>query len=145
MISKNTDNLAVISISNRQSSNDLSENTELISEGKFYRSGDKFYIFYSESDTEETSACSVMITVEKDKVTMSRKGEFSSKMVYKEGLTDSVSYHTPFGDMLMMLKTEKVVNELTELGGNLRLCYKLIINGEEMDNDLELSVKVERN
>ena len=137
--------MAVISISNRQSSNDLSENTELISEGKFYKSGDKFFIFYSESDTEETSACSVMITVEKDKVTMSRKGEFSSKMVYKEGLTDSVSYHTPFGDMLMMLKTEKVVNELTELGGKLRLCYKLIINGEEMDNDLELSVKVERN
>ena len=104
--------MAVISISNRQSSNDLSENTELISEGKFYKSGDKFFIFYSESDTEETSACSVMITVEKDKVTMSRKGEFSSKMVYKEGLTDSVSYHTPFGDMLMMLKTEKVVKEM---------------------------------
>lgn len=144
MILKNTDNSAVISIKNNQTAENLNECTEVISEGRFYKSGDKFYIFYSEEESENVSANTVMITAEEKQVTMSRKGEYASKMIYKEGTSDYFTYHTPYGDIQMHLKTEVVENRLTENGGTLRLCYKLGINGDEMDNDLTITVRNEK-
>ncbi len=144
MTLKHTENSAVISIENKQTADGITETAELISEGRFYKTGDKFYIFYNEEETEKTSACIVQITVEEKRLIMSRKGEFSSKMEYEAGVANDFTYHTPFGDMLMQLKTEAFENNLTEAGGNLKLCYILIINGEEMHNDLTITVRNER-
>ncbi len=143
MTLKHTENSAVISIKNTQTADDMKESTELISEGRFYKSGDKFYIFYNEEETEETVASIVQITVHENKLIMSRKGDFSSKMEYEAGVANDFTYHTPFGDMLMRLKTESLENRLTENGGDIRLCYSLIVNGEELFNDLIITVKNE--
>lgn len=141
MTLKNTDNDAIISIKNIQSAEDMQEETELITEGRFYKSKDKLYIFYTEDETEEASNCTVMITVSDNDITISRKGEFNSKMHYREGETEEVIYHTPFGDMLLLLKTLQVDNQLTENGGTLRLVYRLSVNEETIHNDLTIKVK----
>ena len=140
MTLKNTENDVIIKIKNIQTADDINEETELITEGKFYESKGKLYIFYSEDEAAETSACTVMIVVDKKDVTISRKGEFSSKMHYSEGECEQILYHTPFGEIPLVLKTLKVKNMLTESGGELYLQYKLSVNGEDVNNNLTITV-----
>ena len=118
----------------------MNEETELITEGRFYESNGKMYMFYTEEETAETSACTVMIVVDKKQVTISRKGDFSSKMHYSEGECEQILYHTPYGDIPLVLRTIKVKNMLTESGGELNLQYKLSVNGENINNNLTITV-----
>ena len=141
MTLKNTENNVIINIKNLQSDNESTEKTELITEGKFYKKDDRFYIFYSEEESEETSACTVMIVASENDVTMSRKGDFSSKMHYVKGKTEQITYHTPYGNMSMVLKTSDIKNRLTDCGGELKLLYMLSVNGEIINNDLTITVK----
>ena len=140
MTLKNTENDVIIKIKNIQTSEDMNEETELITEGRFYESNGKMYMFYTEEETAETSACTVMIVVDKKQVTISRKGDFSSKMHYSEGECDQILYHTPYGDIPLVLRTIKVKNMLTESGGELNLQYKLSVNGENINNNLTITV-----
>ena len=141
MTLKNTENDAIIKIKNIQSADDMQEETEIITEGRFYKSGDKHYIFYTEDETEDSPACTVMIVVDGEDVTISRKGEFGAKMHYQPGEHEQITYHTPFGDMIMMLDTLKVENFLTDNSGSLKLIYKLSINGDIIHNNLTITVK----
>ena len=141
MTLKNTENDAIISIKNLQSAEDMQEETELITEGRFYESGDKLYIFYTEEDTEDMPGSTVMIVVTKGDVTISRKGDFGAKMRYSAGEHEQVIYHTPFGDMHMMLETLQVDNHLTVDGGTLKLIYRLSVNGDIIHNNLTITVK----
>lgn len=140
MTLKNTENDVIIKIKNIQTSEDMNEETELITEGRFYESNGKMYMFYTEEETAETSACTVMIVVDKKQVTISRKGDFSSKMHYSEGECEQILYHTPYGDIPLVLRTIKVKNMLTESGGELNLQYKLSVNGENINNNLTITV-----
>ncbi len=145
MTLKNTENSAIISIRNLQTIDGTETETELITEGKFYKSQGKLYVFYNEDETEETPACTVMLIISEDKVTLSRKGDFSSKMYYEKGESSQVIYHTPYGELTFLLKTLDIKNNLSDNGGSLRLLYKLLVNGEEFHNDLTITVKPERN
>lgn len=141
MTLKNTEKNVIIKITNIQSAEDMNEKTELITGGKFYKSNGRFYIFYSEEATAETSACKVMIIAEDGCVTIKRQGEFSSKMHYVQGKAEQITYHTPYGNMIFMLETLKTENKLTENGGELNLIYKLSVNGDIINNNLKISVK----
>lgn len=140
MTLKNTENDVIIKIKNIQTAEDMNEQTELITEGRFYESNGKLYIFYSEDEIAETSACTVMIVVNGKNVTISRKGDFSSKMNYTEGECEQILYHTPYGDIPLVLRTIKIKNMLTESGGELNLQYKLSVNGENINNNLTITV-----
>ena len=142
MTLKNTENLALIKIKNIQSVGGEEQETELITEGKFYKKDDKFYIFYQEEESSETSACAVMIIIDKDRVTVSRKGDFGSKMNYCQGKSEDILYHTPYGNMNFGLKTLRLENNITESGGSLNITYNLSIDSEVIGNDLAITVKV---
>ncbi len=144
MTLKNTENLALVKIKNIQSTGSDEQETELITEGKFYRSGEKLYIFYQEEESEETASSTVMIIIDKDKVTVSRKGDFGSKMNYKEGESEDIIYHTPYGNMVFGLKTLSLRNNMTDEGGELNIIYNLSLDGEVIGNDLSVTVKVGR-
>lgn len=138
MTLKNTDNDAIITIRNLQTMDGESDVTELITEGKFYEHNEKQYIFYEE-DSEESDSTVMMVVTDKD-VTLTRKGEFGSKMYYREGKTEQVIYHTPYGDMTMSLKTIQIDNDLGN-GGELRLIYELSVNEDCFHNDLTITVR----
>ena len=142
MTLKNTDNSALIKIKNIQSADGDEQATELITEGKFYKKDDKFDIFYQEEESNETSACTVMITIDKDTVSVSRKGDFGSKMNYCQGKSEDILYHTPYGTMNFGLRTIKLENNITESGGSLNITYNLSIDSEVIGNDLTVTVKV---
>ena len=138
MTLKNTDKDAIISIRNLQTMDGESELTELITEGKFYTHNGKQYIFYEEES--EDSSCTVMMVITDKDVTLTRKGEFGSKMYYQEGKTEQIIYHTPYGDMIMSLKTLRIDNRLED-EGELQLIYELSVNEDCFHNDLTITVR----
>lgn len=135
---KNTDKDAIISIRNLQTMDGESELTELITEGKFYTHNGKQYIFYEEES--EDSSCTVMMVITDKDVTLTRKGEFGSKMHYQEGKTEQIIYYTPYGDMIMSLKTLRIDNRLED-EGELQLIYELSVNEDCFHNDLTITVR----
>ena len=138
---KNIEENAIITITSTQASNDGKETVEFTTDGTYYQKGDKFYIFYNESEEMEMANCSVMIIVEKEKVTMRRKGDFELKLNYVAGESENVVYYMPFGEMNMTQTTHSVSTILEDDGGVINIDYTLIIGGGEQRNVIEIKVK----
>ena len=63
-------------------------------------------------------------------------------MTLEVGKTHSCSYPTPFGDIFLDVSAYKIMNNLSDNGGELELQYSLIVNGSELSkNTLCLTVK----
>ena len=95
----------------------------------------KIYLMY------KTETDSVMIIVAKDSVTVKRSGNVNSTMVFKRGKKTKTIYNMPYGKWLMEIETEKIVNAMTETGGQLRLVYAMTIQGQRIFNDMRITVK----
>ena len=137
---KNIEENAIITITSTQASNEGKENVEFTTDGTYYQRGDKFYIFYNESEEMDMANCSVMIIAEKEKVTMRRKGDFELKLNYVAGESENVVYYMPFGEMNMTQTTHSVSTVLEDNGGVINIDYTLIIGGGEQRNVIEIKV-----
>ena len=85
--------------------------------------------------------CSVTIKVCEDEVSISRKGEFSSKMLYKAGEASEFLYNTPYGKFPVILSTQKIDKKLSVMGGRLEILYCITISNEENQHSLIIDVK----
>lgn len=137
MTLKNTDN-ALIKINNRQNDDGRSDVIAAEYSGRFYENNGKFYIMYKE-DTD----VSCMIKVDKNVITVNRKGSASSVMVCEEGNSHTFSYHTQYGAIPMRVTTDKLTAELDKNGGKISLRYVLNVNGGNIENDMDIVVKTD--
>ena len=122
---------------------DESEKTELVTEGAFYFKNGSYYILYEEKEELGMANCSVIVKVGDDEATVSRTGDFSSKMYYKTGEITEFLYHTPYGKFPVILSTQEINNNLSVLGGSLEILYSVTISNEENYHSLSIKVKTE--
>lgn len=113
---------------------------ELATEGSFHYKNGSWYIFYEEKEEMGMTDCSVMVKVSEGEATVTRKGDFSSKMVYKKGKTTEFIYHMPYGTMPILLDTKDVKFSFDDDGGELELRYVLSVNDGESENVLNLTI-----
>lgn len=118
---------------------------EFIADCGFYFKNDTYFIMYEEKKEMGMNDCSVTIKVKDDNVSIMRKGEFSSKMVYKNGDVSEVMYHTPYGEISMYITTKSVKNALSVMGGKMELLYDMEIEGEKSNHYLLLEVSLNKN
>ena len=85
--------------------------------------------------------CLVTVKACEDKVSVSRKGDFSSKMLYKTGEASEFLYNTPYGRFPVILDTQKIYNNLSVMGGRLEIFYSVTIRDEENSHSLVIDVK----
>ena len=114
---------------------------ELMTQGAYYEKNNSYYILYEENEEMGMSNCSVIIKVNGDEVQVTRKGDFSSKMIYKEGDRFEFLYHMPYGAMPIVSTTKKVKINLDENGGDIKLVYHLSVNDENTVNVLRITVE----
>lgn len=107
----------------------------------YYEKDSVRYIMYNETDDSGMKGCAVMIKVDSDEVTVTRKGDFSSKMPYKNGQTTEFTYRMPYGSIPVTLKTKKIRSEFNDEGGILRLFYSLTMQGESHEHSMTVKVK----
>ena len=120
---------------------DESDKMEFVTDGAFYLKNGSYYILYDEKEEMGMADCSVTIKVSDSEVNISRKGEFSSKMLYKTGEASEFLYNTPYGRFPVILTTQEINNNLNVMGGRIEILYGITISNEENFHSLTVEVK----
>ena len=134
---------AMISMKTLQSvdgSEELNE-IELQTKGRFAQRNGKFYVMYEESELTGFEDTVTTIKISDEDITMTRKGKYSSRMVFKQGEKRLCSYNTPYGVIPVGVNPISMKSDLDENGGNVHIEYILDIDNEEyLKNSLSLTV-----
>jgi len=138
---KSIEENAIIKVKSEQISDDDKNFIDIDSVGNFYQRGGKFYIFYKESAEMQMSDSTVMLIVDKNKVTMRRNGEYETKFNFIEGESESVVYYTPFGEFNFTLNTISVSSDLKDNGGWVEFEYTLETGDSLQKNKVSVSVE----
>ena len=120
---------------------DEADKMEFVTDGAFYLKNGSYYILYDEKEEMGMADCAVTIKVSESEVNISRKGEFSSKMLYKTGEASEFLYNTPYGRFPVILTTQEINNNLNVMGGRIEILYGITISNEENFHSLTVEVK----
>lgn len=143
---KNTDmndiNKYVFVISSEITTDGEKSNIELTTTGSFSLVNGRWVLLYDEISEDKTTVTKTIIKADKSSVTITRKGESSSKLIMTEGERNLCHYRTQYGDILMGVYCNEVVNELNENGGIISLSYTLDVNAAVLsDNKVTIRVR----
>ena len=120
-----------------------SDNIELVTEGQYYKKGNKHYLSYAESE-EMTGYDHTQTTlkIDGDTVSLTRFGNVNSHMVFKEGKKHIGHYETPYGSFTVGIMSDSVNVDIGERSANIRIKYMLEIdNSAKALHDLQLSIR----
>ncbi|KIR01975.1 DUF1934 domain-containing protein [Lachnospiraceae bacterium TWA4] len=104
---------------------------EIYSVGNYFFKDGSHYLLYEESlaDEEDTQIKNtIKINQDPTQIIMTKKGKYSSRMIFTEGHTDHSVYQTPFGGMSLNATTSKVDFSLTDEFIRIEMDYDLQIN-----------------
>ena len=115
---------------------------ELMTEATLEKLDDHFVINYDESHISETAGSKTRLKIFKDKMYMTKIGEFSSRMEFEIGKKYKNVYATPYGSFDLNFQTDKYINDLNENGrGTILIDYKIVFGAsEESYNKLKIEI-----
>ena len=119
--------------------------TEFLSSGTYFNDGDNIVITYDDSVSFgiEGVETKLTITPQKSVTLMRNNGEFGT-LIIEEGKRHLCRYVTEFGDIMIGINGEKVVDELNK-NGFLKLQYSIDVNtGLLSRNEVEISIREEK-
>lgn len=120
---------------------DETEKMEFMTDGAFYFKNGSYYILYDEKEEMGMANCSVTIKASSEEVTIKRKGDFSTNMLYKTGEATEFLYNTPYGKFPVILTTQEIKNNLNIMGGRIEILYCISISNEDNYHSLTVDVK----
>ncbi len=101
---------------------------ELVTEGKFFKKGKQFVIVYSETQITGMDGTTTTVSIEKDKVTLTREGSVNSQLVFEQGQKHVSYYDTVNGAFTIGVFTNAMNVDVNEHGGELMVDYLLQID-----------------
>ncbi|MGI6031772.1 MAG: DUF1934 domain-containing protein [Eubacteriales bacterium] len=135
----------ILSIKSSQQNESDSDSVELVTEGRFYKLDDSYYISYKESElTGLEGRTTLKVDKEAGIVTMSRSGVNRAHMVFQHRQKHFTHYDTGYGTMDMSITTRKLQVDIDEeqARAELLLKYTLDINNRYVStNTIQLQVK----
>lgn len=133
---------AIISIKGTQIVEEEPNTVEFITDGIYRHSKDTIKITYFESEMTGMDGIKTVLTADKEKIIITRSGEYKTQLILEEGKRHLCPYTTPFGEMVMGVNTGAIKNTLSSKGGELSVDYTLEMNHNlASTNRLEISVK----
>lgn len=124
----------MISVKGIQTSpNDREANQmELVTEGKYYKKGDTYYITYKESKVTGMEGTTTMVKVCEDgMVTLIRFGTVNTQFIFKEGKRYTSYYDTMYGTFIVDILTKTVSIDVDDRGGDIRVDYNIEIDKDK--------------
>ena len=113
--------------------NEEGDRMEFVTEGKMYRRGETIYLTYDESFLTGLPDCRTRLTLDRDKVKMTRRGSavgIDTEMVFEKGSRYRGYYDTEFGPIEMELLTNELKNSVTyEEDGSVDIDYEISLKG----------------
>ena len=121
----------VISIRGMQKYDGADEDSiELVTEGRLTDRGEEgLHLVYQESELTGMEGTQTSFQIEKNgRVTLVRSGGVNSQMVFEVGKSHLSLYQTPYGDLSIGVRTDKIRNTLEMTGGELEIQYAIEID-----------------
>lgn len=136
---------AIIKIKGKQGLDGQEETIELTTVGTIKQHNGEWQLCYDESELSGMEKTSSVITVRgSETVIMERSGGMATRLVIQSGIRNNCYYSTPHGDLMIGLFGESIENNLTMLGGNLKMSYTLDSNLKPISrNEVEITVKIQ--
>ena len=119
----------IITIASRQKFDGCEpDRIDLITAGRLYRRGGKYFISYEESELTGMEGTRTTLKLEDSQVTLMRTGTQPSQMLFAENKRHVGLYHTEVGSMAIATYTSQLVNTIDENGGSLSIDYTVEID-----------------
>lgn len=131
-----------IKLISRQFDGETKEETEVLSQGRFGKTSDGFFIEYEESEaTGYEGSTTRLENFGTNKIMMSRSGSVTSNMIVEIGEKHHCVYGTLFGNFEVGVNAKKINVKLDDEGGTLFFSYVVDVNSSYI-GDFEISVEV---
>lgn len=134
----------MISVKGIQTSPNVKEanQMELVTEGKYYKKGNSYYITYKESKVTGMEGTTTMVKVCDDgMVTLVRFGTVNTQFMFKEGKRYTSYYDTRYGTFVVDILTKIVSINVDDRGGDIRVDYNIEI-GEDKKGETDFYIKI---
>lgn len=132
----------LVSVKGNQHYGEDKEILELITEGKYYKKNDSFYVTYEESELTGMEGTTTTIKLEDGKVILQRSGENNSQLIFEEGQKHHGFYETMQGLCTVGVFSNNVDINLNEEGGNVSVKYHLDIqNNKIIKNNFHVKIR----
>lgn len=133
----------IISVKGSQISEDSDENVmELITEGKYYKKGNTYFITYKESEVTGMKGTTTTLKVADNMVTLMRFGSVNSQFVFQRGQKHVSYYDTEYGAFTISVYTNQMEIKVDDNGGEIRVGYELEIdNNKTGENDFHMFIR----
>jgi uncharacterized beta-barrel protein YwiB (DUF1934 family) len=113
---------------NQTASNCAVNQLELITEGKYYKKEDAYYITYDESAVTGMDGTTTTFRIENGVVTMMRNGNVNTEFVFEKGQKHLSYYDSTEGCFTIGVSTNEVEVNVDDCGGEVRVDYQLEID-----------------
>lgn len=125
-----------------QSDGEDSEQTELITQGRYEKTADGYVLSYDETEATGFKNSVTELTVTgNEKVVMTRSGEVASNLVIEAGKKHHCHYGTPYGEFMVGVNTKEIKSSVTEEGGRLEFSYVIDVNSRYV-GDFKITIDV---
>ena len=117
---------------------------EVVSVSKHYYKNDVHYVLYNDSENLGVDHTSTLLKIDKDNVTLIRKGKVEQTQFFKKLETSSSNYKTPFGNMRLTVLTKELDIAFGTVTGDIVIDYELAIDGQwQSENELRINISTE--
>lgn len=134
----------IISIKGIQTSGNKNSNTlELVTEGKYYKKGDTYYVTYKESKVTGMEGTTTTLKIAEDGiVTLMRFGSVNTQFIFEQGQKHMSYYDTKHGTFTVGVTTNIVIVDIDDKGGEVRVDYRLDIDDNKSGkNDFHMFIR----
>mgnify|MGYP001023613399 CR=1 FL=1 len=132
----------IISIVDKHEAGGESVSSELITVGTFCGDENDYSLTYKEQDESLLSCTTTLRVQNKNKITMTRCGDFMTEMVIEQGKRHNCHYTTPAGNLFMGVFAKKVESKINHSGGSLFFSYTIDFNSDFASfNELNVTVR----
>ena len=116
-------------------------NIELTTTGSYSRLNGRWVLLYDEMSEDKTTVIKTIVKVDDKSVMITRNGDVSSKLIMTEGERNMCQYRTQFGDILLGVYCNEVINKLNDNGGTISMSYTLDVNASVLSEN-KVTIKV---
>lgn len=121
----------IISIKGTQTNIDSSEEAnilELVTEGKYLKKGNAYYITYKESEVTGMNGTTTTLKVKDDTITLMRFGSINSQFIFQQGHKHICHYETSHGAFTIAILANEVSINVDDNGGEICVGYQMEVN-----------------
>jgi uncharacterized beta-barrel protein YwiB (DUF1934 family) len=133
----------IISLMGTQASEDMDDSKlELVTEGRYYKKGDTYYVTYKESEVTGMEGTTTTLKVDKDVITLMRFGSINTQFIFEQGQKHVSHYDTNFGAFTIGVLTHDMNVRMDDNGGEIWVDYALEIdNNKTGGNDFHMLIR----